>query len=223
MLATTVQATPAVLAVRADATVAGAHVSLGDIADVSALPPGLRRDAAGLPIAAFGLNETKLALSVKDVVGRARALMPALARWLPAGQGTVTVRRIPLSTSKNEREARCVRVMRSVTSGALVSRADFGPTPCPAQPAKGDFRYDLRVRDLRISKTLKAGEVIAAPPASRVADVGPGQRLYVEATVGPVVVRRLVQAIQPGRAGGSLFVRASDGTVFSAPTPGADQ
>lgn len=222
MLAATVHAAPATLAFHADATVAGAHVSLADIADLTALPRDLRQDAGGLPIAAFGIGQDRLTLSDPDVAARARALMPTLARWLPAGQGTVVVIRKPPAPAAS-RAARCVRVLRSLAAGTLAARADFAASACPPATPRGAFRYDLRVRDVRTARALNEGDVVAAPPSSRVADVQPGQQLYIEASVGPVVVRRAVQAIQPGRAGGSLFVQASDGTIFSAPAPEADR
>lgn len=54
------------------------------------------------------------------------------------------------------------------------------------------------------------GALTAAPA------VKPGEKLHVATRVGPVSIEREVLALQQGRPGRRMFVRAVDGTVFAA-------
>lgn len=203
------------------AEVRRSEVAFGDVADVSRLPAALRDRAAALPIVQVPASG-HLVLTSGRLTERARALMPALAPFLPMGtQEKIVVRRAgnappPVLAGPTPRDA-CMRVVQPVAEGSVLTRADLEPVGCEANAQPSAVRYDPEVRALRAERELEAGETLAAAPVFALAGVRAGQRLYVRAQVGPVVVEREVEAVQPGRTSGKVFVRASDGVVFSAP------
>jgi flagella basal body P-ring formation protein FlgA len=110
----------------------------------------------------------------------------------------------------------CMRPVRDIAAGTPLAARDFEHADCPAKAPRAAFSYDARRGAARASRDIAAGEAVAALPAFALADVSPGQKLYVSVRVGPVVVEREVEALQSGRAGGRIFVKGSDGRVFSA-------
>lgn len=115
-----------------------------------------------------------------------------------------------------------MRATRALAAGKVPAAADLASADCGAGHPAAAVRYDAALRAARLSRPLQADEVIAAIPASMMADVVPGQILYVQIRVGPVVVQREVTALQPASPGQKLFVRAADGTVMSVRYPGID-
>ena len=116
--------------------------------------------------------------------------------------------------------ATCVRATHALAAGAVPSAEDFAAADCGSEHPARAVRYDAAQRSARLSRPVKADEVIAAIPAAMLAGVVPGQTLYVQIRVGPVVVQREVTALQPASPGQRLFVRAADGTVMSVRYPG---
>jgi len=113
----------------------------------------------------------------------------------------------------------CMRATQARAAGAVPTTRDFVPVPCgDAKPAAA-VRYDPTLRAVRLVHALQPGDVVAAIPASMMAGVGPGETLYVQVHVGPVVVQRQVEALQPAHPGQKLFVRSADGTVMSVRYP----
>jgi len=76
-------------------------------------------------------------------------------------------------------------------------------------------RYDRAMGAVRLAHDLQPGDVVAEIPPSMMAGIGPGEKLYVTVRVGPVLVQREVEALQPANPGQKLFVRAADGQVIS--------
>lgn len=111
-------------------------------------------------------------------------------------------------------ETSCTALKHSMPAGAVARADDFIDTNCPdrVEPA---FHYDAEVGAARATRPLSSGDVVRAVPAHALATVRPGDRLYVAADVGVVRIVREVVALQPGRPGRKLFVRASSGEVFA--------
>jgi flagella basal body P-ring formation protein FlgA len=116
--------------------------------------------------------------------------------------------------------ATCLSATRALAAGTVPAGGDFATADCGAGHPAPAVRYDAAVQSARLSRPLAAGEVIPGFPSSMMADVVPGQTLYVQVRVGPVVVQREVTALQPASPGQKLFVRAADGTVMSVRYPG---
>jgi len=113
-----------------------------------------------------------------------------------------------------------MRAMHAMAAGAVPTPKDFAPAACEAVKPAAVTRYDTTLRAARLSRALQPNEVIAAIPAAMMAGVSPGDTLSVQVRVGPVVVEREVEALQPAHPGQKLFVRAADGTVMSVRYPG---
>lgn len=221
-MAATAGTPPAPLVFRQDIEVIGPRVSLGDIVDVSVLPPPLRKRAASLPIADFRPRHDRLELSSRRVRERVRALLPAAASWFgDAAETRITVRlatraqHLGIAAGLPSSPA-CLRVVEPLPAGSIATSADFEPGPCGATAASASFVYDPQARAVRATRSLQSGEAVEAVPSFALMGVRPGQRVYVHASVGPVRLSREVEAVQPALPGQRLFVRTADGTVFAA-------
>lgn len=67
----------------ADAVIEDDTLRLGQVADLSSLPAGLRGKADALPLARVAQTADAAVVPTAYLVGQARARMPALTRWLP--------------------------------------------------------------------------------------------------------------------------------------------
>lgn len=71
----------AAVSIRESVSITHAQLLLGDVADLSRLPPGLAAAAARLPIATLGAGDIQIA--GERLLAAARAHMPLLACFLP--------------------------------------------------------------------------------------------------------------------------------------------
>ena len=201
-----------------DLTVIGPGVALGQVVDVSVLPPSIRGRASALTVAAFRPGQDRLTFRSRQLAARAEALMPALRPWLETlADGRITVRRAP-PVSASATPPDCARMARPVAAGSILTNADLTTAPC-GKAMEGPtvaFRYDHRAQVLRAVRGLRIDETIAAPPPALLADIAPGQHLVLHAKIGPVAILREVEAVQAGRLGQAIFVKTADGAVFSA-------
>jgi len=195
-------------------------VLLGDIVDVSPLPPALRMRAAALPVAVFKPGQQHMAFTSRQLFERARALMPALTPWLSEESATpVSVSLVPpsppVATKPRPATRQCMRVERALNSGDTPVSSDLAPAPCGDAVTATAFRYDAVARIQKASRDLRSGEVIAAVPSFTLANVAPGQRVSLRSRIGPVLIEREVVALQSAGPGQSIFVQGPDGEVFS--------
>ena len=194
-------------------------VTLGEVADLSGVPVGLRERAAALPVAMLRPGHAWADAPVARLVERARAGLPALAPYLPTtSEGKVRIR-LQAAPVPAAAPRRCAVLVNALQADAIPVRADLVATPCGSGPLRQAFRYDAGARAVRAVRDLAVDEVVPAPSASAVPTLRPGQPLYLTATVGPVTVSRAVKTVQAARRGRRVFVRAADGAVFSAPMP----
>jgi hypothetical protein len=212
-------AATAPLTFRQAAKVDRRQIGLADVADLSSLPPELRRGASQLVVAALRPEEDQASLPAQRLAERARALMPALDPWLgDTSAHQVSVRYVGPATlgAPPRLSAGCRRVLTPLAPGAIPLASDFEPAAC--EGARIAFRYDPASGVARSLRDLQAGEVVVALPDSAVAGLRPGARLHLQTHVGPVRVDRTVEAVLPTRRGEAMFVRASDGVVFAVAT-----
>jgi hypothetical protein len=118
--------------------------------------------------------------------------------------------------------AACLMALAAIPAGTAPVRRDFAAAPCTTQ-SKAALRYEPASRATRAVRDIAEGETIAAPPVSFLPDVRAGDTLFLVARVGTATVERPVVAAQPGRRGGTIFVRTPDGHLVSAPMAGADR
>lgn len=220
-------ATPPAIVFQRDVDVRAQDViTLGDLADLTALPDDIEARARDVQIARFPAGAAQVTFPVARVIERARAGLPGLNAYLPASDapGTIVVRAPAASTAQHTAAIatpQCGRVMRDLETDDAPTDADLAPSPCPASDVDTPFAYDAARHVVRATKALARDTVIGAPPFELLAAVQEGQTLRVAVTVGPVSVEREVTALAPapGHAR-ALFVRTGDGVVFSAPFPG---
>jgi len=108
-----------------------------------------------------------------------------------------------------------MRAEHALAGGAVPTAGDFTAVACGDAKAVAAVRYDAAMQAARLSRALRPGDVIAAVPPSLMAGIVPGDKLYIQVHVGPVVVQREVEALQPASPGQKLFVRSADGEVMS--------
>lgn len=91
-----------------------------------------------------------------------------------------------------------------------------------ALPGLGPWLSDGAVHPIRIARTDSAqgaGDELRPEreqSAGRAARIRAGDPVTVRVIVGPVTIERKAQALQPGWAGRSVFVRTSEGSVLAA-------
>jgi hypothetical protein len=206
-------------AYRDQATVSGDAVRLGDVADLSALPAGLRGPAQSLTIAWFRPGQTEMIVRPERLAEKARSLMPALASRLPAGvTDPIRVRRSSEAPSSVPART-CLTARRDMSAGETPRRDDFETAPCGRDPVPPALRYDPALASARLTRDLRAGDSIATPPAFALAGVQAGQSMVLTIRVGPVTVERQVVAVRASGPGRPVFVQGDDRQVFSAPAP----
>jgi hypothetical protein len=199
-------------------------VTLGQVVDLSRLPPALRDRAATLEMAVIPETRSKLVLSRRRLIERARAMMPVLGPRLADGPDTMIEVRLAAAAREKPAAAApaCMKALRDTPVNAVLGRDDFVAADCAHAPGDQPLGYDRAIGAARALRDIHQGEVIAAAPAAVLAAVRPGQILYVTTRVGPVQVTRAVQAAQ-ATTGGGVFVRTTGGSVFSAPAPRGGQ
>lgn len=114
----------------------------------------------------------------------------------------------------------CMRATRALIAGAVPAVGDLVAVDCVDVKPPSVVRYDADMRIVRLTRPVHADEIIAAIPVSMTAAVSPGEKLFVVIRVGPVMLQRQVEALQPANPGQKLFVRTADGQVMSALYPG---
>ncbi len=212
------------VAFRADARVASRDVRLGEVADLSGLPPEIRARAADLQLLKLAAGAREVRISQRLLSERARAQMPLLARYMPASPvGQVTIR-LDAAGDEAKRQALapgepCMVVLNQIAAGVAPRAEDLQTVPCgEIRPARA-FGFDPTARVARALRALPPGETVAAIAPSSLTAVRPGDAYVVTARSGPVVVQRQVVALQAAKPGKSMFVKGADGQVFTAPAP----
>ncbi len=196
-------------------------VTLDDLADLSRLPPEVRRQVGALPVFKMPVGREQVEASAGQLQMRVGALAPALQAWLTGPDHSVHVRYVPPKAPATT-ALTCVMAREAVAADAAPTPRSFMPAPC-AGVITDALWFDARSGVVRARRALHPGDVLTVPPASAVAAVAPGDPLVIEATVGPVRVQRRVFALQPARPGEHLFARTSGGSVISIPYPSAGQ
>ena len=195
------------------------RVTLADVADLSALPPAIRRRAGNAVLAQFRRGQETMILTPEWIARRVRGLIPALSGWTPAAGAPPVVVRFQGALAANVQTVSprsCVEVIEALPAGSVPVQSDLAPASCREERSGHAFRYDPEIRVLRAARDLIEGELIAAP-AIRLPDVGPGASLTLTARSGPVTVTREVTAMQPASRGQAVFVRTADGRLISVP------
>ncbi len=113
--------------------------------------------------------------------------------------------------------AGCFAAARDVPAGVALAPADLVPVACRGAAPRAPLRYD-RSRGVPVTiAAVTAGTYLGHILPVTVARIARGDTLTLRSSAGPVTIERAVVAMQPGRSGGRVFVRDSEGKVFAAP------
>ena len=111
----------------------------------------------------------------------------------------------------------CFAAARDLAAGAVLVPADLAAVACANGAKRAPLRYDRASGAPVTVAAVTAGTYLGHVLPLADARVEKGDKLTLRATAGPVTIERAVVAMQPGRSGGRVFVRDSEGKVFAAP------
>jgi hypothetical protein len=111
--------------------------------------------------------------------------------------------------------ARCLTALVAMAEGSVPESSGFTPAPCPAARLSATFHRDNSSGVTRLSRAVAPGDIVPAYPEYGVDMIFPGQTLHLIVVSGATRVERQVEALQPARPGQRLFVRGSEGEIFS--------
>lgn len=111
--------------------------------------------------------------------------------------------------------AHCLRAQSYQAAGSIPVSINFMPSECPQKRPAPAFRYDPATRSSRLSRPVADNEVVSSFPEFGQKLVQPGQAIALLIVLGDTRIERRVEALQTARPGQSLFVRGSDGQIFS--------
>lgn len=193
---------------------AGAELRLADIARIEgfgalASLPSRNRVVARLPEGRSSVETSRAALAA--LVRRA---VPTFGLQPGAGEGRVTILR-PSPARDALRTGPCFAASGPVEPGAALSAANLRETPCVEGERAAPVRIDRSDSSLRAGASLAAGDYVGRIALPSEGAIETGQALTLVSTAGAASISRPVVALQPGRAGGRLFVRDGDGAVFA--------
>jgi flagella basal body P-ring formation protein FlgA len=187
----------------------GSELRLGDLTALRGFAAAVRgqdgaRVIAALPAGRSSVVVTRGALA--ELVGRSPA---AVRLELEAPEQRIVIRRAA------EASRRCFAAARAIVAGERISAADLVPADCRPAAEVASLRLDRADGSVRAGADIAVGDYVGRVAPAQGAEVPAGSALSLVSRVGPVTIRRPVVALQPGRAGGNVFVRDGDGQVFS--------
>lgn len=198
----------------AEVTLPGRQIRLGDVADLSALPPSARSRLAPRVLAVVPAGRTGISLTREALAALVRRSVPAL-QVRPEADGAPLAFRVEPAAAEPKRTG-CAELARPLAAGAPLGDGDLNAVDCREEAASG-LRFDRLDGVARAERDLAAGAYLGRIAAMPSVAVDKGDKLTLVSTSGPVRVTREVVALQAGRRGGRVFVRDSEGNVTSAP------
>lgn len=189
-------------------------VSLDCLAEHARGPIGALEIARLNGVAAQVLTRTTIAALV-----RRRA--PAMVDVDLGGDGRSAIRiSPPRRTAAPSLHPPCYIAARAIDVGDIIVADAITAAPCATHSPPRALDYDRRYRVMRARRVIGSGEYLGAvvSPPRFAADAG--EELTLVARVGPVEIRRRVEAVAPS-TGARVFVRGEDGDIFTVPSAAA--
>lgn|GEM_PF-1164558 len=113
--------------------------------------------------------------------------------------------------------APCLALKQGVAAGDFIHRDLASEVPCRADEPTLPLRFDRVARAPMATEPLPGGTYLGRIALHPGEILAAGTPLTLLVRTGPVTVERVVRPLAPSRAGGRIFVRGDDGTVFAAP------
>lgn len=218
-----IAASRAPCAVRNDAAIdlSRRSIRIGDIVDLSCLAPDLRHSVAALELAQTPPRFQEVELSHAAIASLARRRAPILEDLEGDDERILLVRFANVEGGDESAPTAqdCFSLAAPLRDGAIVTGEVLSPASCTDTPGAVPLFFDRRSGAVRARGDLAQGAYLGRidVPTHRYPDAGDALSLIVP--IGPVVVRRVVVALEPAPRGGALFVRDEDGEIFSAQLP----
>ncbi|HEY0148096.1 MAG TPA: flagella basal body P-ring formation protein FlgA [Allosphingosinicella sp.] len=191
---------------------AGRDIRLSDVAELHHLDAATRRRLQSRVVARLPEREGSVAVSRKDLAALIRRSVPGLQ---PSGvEGRILFR---AALKPDAIQPKCSALASPLEAGQAILPSDLVSAPCEKAPARTLVRFDRRAGVTRAAAALPAGTMLGRISVTEAPAIGAGDKLTLLSTSGPVRIERPVVALQPGRAGGKVFVMAADGEVLAAP------
>ncbi|WP_186209013.1 hypothetical protein [Burkholderia gladioli] len=213
----------------ASVTVDGPIVTLGDAADLAALPPALRQRAQALVLIALAPSAKTAQVDEQRLSDAARHGIPMLAPWLAdtPPRRIEIVRRIAgprmAALDAAPSPAACVTLRVDLPRSASPSAEQLRSTGCPRDGLQAAWRYDAATQVARAARDLKAGEIVVPPAPSRLAVVHRGERVLDTVQVGAVTVTRSGTALTDAGSHRAAAVLTGDAAIQLWRAPAEDR
>ncbi|MGF6415795.1 hypothetical protein [Paraburkholderia sp. MM5477-R1] len=200
-------------------------VRFGDVAEVSALPVALQKQAADLVVARLREADASVAIEPRRLTEAARRQIPALTPWLATqdGQPAVIISRPVRATPDPAREvrsvpaARCVELLRDLSKGDAITFDSVRGIACPQKLVMRGVHYDDKARVARATQNLVPGDVITGIPSQRLAQVIRGERIVAVVRTGAVTVWRTGIALTDSASGRVTMIATGDHDIVAIP------
>lgn len=194
----------------------GRDITLGDIAAAA----GTGADPAWV-VARMAAGRSELVLPAERREQLVRRRVPGITLpLLHEGPVRFQIR----SESPHEHaadDAGCHLLKAPAAHGTFLSRADFAEGTCPDARVRPAVIFDRNAGTLRLAEDLPAGTAFGMLQLPETGFVQPGARMQLVIRKGPVTLSREVETLQPVIPGRHVFVRTTDGEIFSAPLAAA--
>jgi hypothetical protein len=192
------------------------EVRISDVIALDCIAVVDRAPLGALVIARAPSHARELDIDRVALVGLVRRRAPGLSELAAGPPGTIRLRFPAPSGTGAERT--CYAAARALRPGEALRASDLLTSDCEGErPIL--LRYETRDGLLRARRAIEPGERLG-PVAPLAAEfVEQGEALTLVSRAGPVIVEREVRAAQDARSGSGLFVRDSEGRIFSAPFP----
>jgi flagellar basal body P-ring formation chaperone FlgA len=201
----------------AEVELRGREIRLGDVADLNGLGPAARARLAPRVIARVPAGRRGISISRAGLAGLVRRSVPGLRPVTVEPAAAVTFRVLQGADETRRAGVRCVALSRPIARGEALAASDLVSASCDDGTSGHLIRFDRRGLVARAAADLPAGTHLGRLLPSRPLGIEAGDKVTLVSRAGPVRVERAVVALQPGRAGGSVFVIDRDGQVSSAP------
>ena len=119
------------------------------------------------------------------------------------------------ASDRNARRGACYMATADIPAGRHIVDGDVARTPCTADAPAIGLGYDRGLGAPIASSAIDAGGYLGAIMPLATEPAVAGQELTLRIMDGPIIIERDVVAIQSGRPGSKVFVRADDGQVLS--------
>jgi hypothetical protein len=213
------------LAFRAVADVDSSIVRFGDVADLSALPAALQKQANELVVARLRDSDASVAIEPRRLAESARRQMPALTPWLSTQDGHPAVvinhpvRAVPDAARevRSVQPAHCFELLRDLRKGDAIMLDGVRDVACPQNALIHSIHYDDKARLARAARDLAHGDVIASIPSQRLAQVSRGERIVAVVRTGAVTVARTGTALTDSGSGRATMIATGDRDIVAIP------